>query len=315
MFVSHRDLLVTAEAREKFREFRCKLGLAPVHYLLSAGGNDALPEEETSLGKRELLGLEEKRVMDVYRKSRAGIAAFAAALIAGAIGSPGYGGIIDNPMLQIQLQINGADAGSWELPGIENPDGTYSYSGYYWDTEGEQEWSFSSEVTADDEPFINWGLGFTNSSVVTNTYTLTVTMPSMPIPGASLMGGSFSGSVTDANNDGSATVAAVAGSQFYTGLIDGAPPPGAQLYPFPASFSAPFAGGSANIPAASFGLPGPFFPGPPVATNIGIRVEFSLTPGDQVAFTSFFDVEPVPGPGALALLGFAALAARSRRRR
>ena len=51
--------------------------------------------------------------------------------------------------------------------------------------------------------------------------------------------------------------------------------------------------------------------GPPVLETIGIRISFSLTPGEQMSFTSVFDV--VPGPGGLVLGLFAAALTRRRR--
>lgn len=50
-----------------------------------------------------------------------------------------------------------------------------------------------------------------------------------------------------------------------------------------------------------------------VPTSIGIRLDFDLTPGETVSFNGLFGF--VPGPGAAALLGLAALAGRTRRRR
>ena len=53
-----------------------------------------------------------------------------------------------------------------------------------------------------------------------------------------------------------------------------------------------------------------------VATNvsIGLTLRFDLTAGDSASFTSNFDVQPVPEPGAALLigLGLAGLAATRR---
>ena len=47
-------------------------------------------------------------------------------------------------------------------------------------------------------------------------------------------------------------------------------------------------------------------------SNIGVRLDFDLTPGETVGFVGVFGF--IPAPGALALLGLAGLAGRTRRR-
>jgi MYXO-CTERM domain-containing protein len=51
-----------------------------------------------------------------------------------------------------------------------------------------------------------------------------------------------------------------------------------------------------------------------VAATIGIQLDFILSAGDSVAITSYFQVDPVPAPAGLALLGLAGLGGRRRRR-
>jgi hypothetical protein len=66
------------------------------------------------------------------------------------------------------------------------------------------------------------------------------------------------------------------------------------------------------FPAGAFG-PTAFLVGDLV--EIGIRVEFELSPLDVVAFTGNFFVIPEPGTATLLLTGLAILAASGRRRR
>ncbi len=173
-------------------------------------------------------------------------------------------------------------------------------------------WNLTWDMTVDTDPFVNGVFGLTNMSGSTQTFILNVTLPIAPvITPSSLIGGSVGGSVTDANLNGVATVANAGGSPLFDGLIDGVGT--LPIITAPYSFSAPFAGGTANIPATNVGLPGPTIPGPAVLTSIGINHTFTLTPGDTVALTSFFLV--VPEPASLGLMACGILVMGLKRRR
>ena len=222
-----------------------------------------------------------------------------------------WAGDVGAPQMQIYLGVNDGPLTPYTPDVSDNGNGTYNYNGYYY---GEG-WELDFSALGDPDPFVSNVVGLTNNSGVTNNYTFIVVMPSMSIAGGTVIGGSIGGSVTDSNNDGVATLASVGSNAIYTGQMDGLDVAGATLFNSPfTSTPVPFAGGTSSLGTADFGLPGPTFPGPALVGSIGIKLNFSLTAGDSAAITSFFNVQPVPAPAALALFGLAGLA-RSRRRR
>jgi hypothetical protein len=244
------------------------------------------------------------------RSSRA--VAVAATLIAsGLLAASSHAGIIV-PDLTMSVSANGGAAQVFH-PGGTSSGGT----GYNWNgSVGGANWGMLFNIDGNTDPIITSNITFTNNTANTNNYVIVVNLPVPGIAAPSLMDGSVGGSVTDANGNGFAQGAALAGSSMYVGLIDGNPVNTTALlgFPYAATFAGPGTGGTAIIGPSSFGQPFPIN-GPAVVGSIGIRLEFSLTAGDSIAMTSFFRVEPVPAPGALALLGLAGLAGGKRRRR
>ncbi len=178
-------------------------------------------------------------------------------------------------------------------------------------------WTLSWDAIADEDPFVNGNFTILNSSAITQTYTFTVTLPiTPPVAPVSSIGGSIGVTVTDANGDGVGSVGLAAGSSYiYTALNDGTTTLqllGAGLVPL----SVPFAGGSATVSRA-LGLPGATIASIAANGTISITHTFTLTAGDSIGLTSFYQVNPVPEPGTLALFsaGALGLAALGRRRR
>ncbi len=171
-------------------------------------------------------------------------------------------------------------------------------------------------LTVDADPIVTQNFGFRNTGA-TQTFNLVTSIAVAPIAPSSLMGGSTGGSVTDSNFNGAGGLNTVSPDAFFVGLIDGLPvTPATELHPHAFSVTLAITGETKNIPNVNFGLPGPTVPGPAVTTSIGIRNRFSLSGGDSVSSSNFFQVEVVPEPGTASLLGLglAGLAILRRRR-
>jgi len=150
-------------------------------------------------------------------------------------------------------------------------------------------------LTLDSDPFVTNNFTITNTTTSTQTYTLTTSIGIAPAFSAGTMIGSVSAGLTSTGTDPASI--SYAGSPIYTALIDGNPATTLWGSGTSISTSTPFGSASDNT---SFG---PLPLSEAVDTSIGITIRFSLSAGDIAAFTSVFNVTPVPVPAAIWLFG------------
>ncbi|MBY0589563.1 hypothetical protein K2X85_20500 [bacterium] len=205
----------------------------------------------------------------------------------------------------------GVDGNPWQLSPTftDNGDGTFSSIG---STTGAA-WDFSWNMTVKPDPFVDAVFGFKNTTAVTQTFTVGVLLPvAPPQTPFTRVGGSIGVTLTDSNFNGFAQLTD-AGNGIYFGQNDGVNV--LELFADPFALTVNTAGGS-NVASDFQGLPTPNVPGPAATSTISIVHRFRLSPGDSVAFTSFYVVEAVPEASTLLLtsLGVAGIVAVSRRR-
>ena len=152
-------------------------------------------------------------------------------------------------------------------------------------------WSLSM----DSDPFVTNNFTITNTTGSTQTYSLTTTLGIAPAIPNGLMRGSVGFTLT--NNSGGSATLETSGAPIYQGVIDGTV--ARTLWDAPTSLTTP----ATDADSIAFGFPTREGAPESIDSTIGISIRFSLTAGDSAAFTSNFDVIPVPLPAALWLFG------------
>lgn len=166
-------------------------------------------------------------------------------------------------------------------------------------------------VAGGPPPVLGFDFSFFNDTEFTQTFFVMVSLPVAPHAGATKIGATIGGSVTDSNFDGVGSVRASTGeSSIFTAFIDGTP--WLTLFNAPYVAEVPFTGGTEILGPDGDGLPGPTLDGPVgIWTYISVTLKFDLTAGDRASFTGVFIVDYVPTPaGVLAFLGLGLLRRR-----
>jgi hypothetical protein len=173
------------------------------------------------------------------------------------------------------------------------------------------------DMTFDSDPGVTGDTGIagitgiTNSSFDDQRITLIFTLPTL-VASESLMGGDVQGEITDNVGNGS-TISAPAESALYTARIDGVPQQ--TLFADPFSFTGDHFL-TESFGSQSWGTPIPSAPGPAVASDIELQLDFTLSGIDSASLTSQFQVVAMPEPeaGTSLVLAFGLLYVLGRRR-
>ncbi len=166
----------------------------------------------------------------------------------------------------------------------------------------------SYEIAAIVDPVLDFNFSWTNTTSQTQSYLFSFSLNGIDDwNGDILYSGLFNATVHDNNGNG-ATLGSANGIALFTGIVDGVPLMNLANSPFSLAASS---GGSATTGdltgagASSIGY----------HSSLTVRLSFTLSAGDSVGFDGNWTVNPVPAPGALALLALAGFPNWSRRRR
>jgi hypothetical protein len=212
----------------------------------------------------------------------------------------------------LQATVTGTDGTSdWTWRPTLNADA--SSKGDFWVTAPDQEnETFSLEniqLHGNVDPVINGGFLVTNLTAAVQNYTFIFTIPIIAQTPLTVTGGSTTLGVTDNNANGATVGPNANGRPYYYSQIDLVDWQSINLVPLVAG---PFSSAGTS---GDFGQPIPSLPGPAALSFIGIRYDFSLTPGDSASATGVFVVEAIPEPATcfLALAGLVVCGTMRRR--
>ena len=149
-----------------------------------------------------------------------------------------------------------------------------------------------------EDPFVTNNISIINPLPVTQTYTITVTLPIASFPYNATIASSVGVTVTNTTG-ASVSASSVSPTGIYSGQVNGVTI--LTLMPHSTSVTCAGAGCSTTL-SDNTALP-QLAAGPGAATSIGIQLKFTLSAFDQVGITSRFEIINVPEPTPLMLLG------------
>jgi hypothetical protein len=241
--------------------------------------------------------------MRALRMAFAFLAVFATAQGAQALSFYDFGFGLEVGGVTVQDGLDG-------LPVIAVHDPTTNTNGYILTSPvGGAGWTINSWSSAYDvDPFVTNNISLTNNSGVPQAFVISV---AIPIPAFNYDRAIFSSvgiTATDSNGNGSLSVSSLA---LFEGQVNGGTVL-SLLDPLSLTQAAcSFPGGPGCSATTSEGIASLLLP-PGSATLIGIKLAFTLSPGDSIGITSRFEI--IPEPGTMLLLGTALAGLAVRRR-
>ena len=221
------------------------------------------------------------------------------------------------------LRINdhgGGPPDDVDPPGLEIAANRFQFKGER-GRRGVGRWHIEWDIVVNPDPFIDASLIVRNNLPIDQEFTFNIELPITPsLSGGTLIGGSFSGTLTEGGGNGATMRALDAQTPFYAALIDG--------NVVQTLFDNPDAITAQSFETVTFGpesfgnfpQPIPSLAGPDAANStIGINLNFIVSANDSVTLTGTFVVEPVPEPSTVvlcisALIGLLAFGRRRRSR-
>jgi len=169
-------------------------------------------------------------------------------------------------------------------------------------------------ILGNEDPDVTLSFNVFAGSVET---TFTVTSATVSFSSMAGAQGRASGSlsITDLNGDGVTLHHSAGSAGAFTAYFNGAPPSGTVFHNLFASPITTAISGDTVTASEDFPGGGAFSPIPGTVTNISSQFQFTLSPNDMASGTSVFTIQPIPSPGAIALLGLGGLVALRRQRR
>ena len=248
--------------------------------------------------------------MRALRSAFAGVA-LAGGLLFGV--APGANALaIDDYEFTLSVDGTVVQDGLYGLPVVETYDpATHSWGYVLTAPVVGDDWTINSWVSAyDTDPFVTNNISLTNNSGVAQTFIISAALPIAAFNYDKAVFSSVGVTATDSNGNGSLSVTSLA---LFEGQVNGV---GALSLLDPVSLTqancSPFPNTNGCSATVSDGIVSQLVPAG-VANLIGIKLQFTLSPGDSIGITSRFEI--VPEPTTLLLVGAGLIGLAVTRRR